>query len=77
MMVRKLTITVDEDVYDGLRAKIGSRRISRFLNDLAKPLVTDDALTEGYRALAADSVQEREADEWSEGLIGDAIGDAA
>jgi hypothetical protein len=76
-MVRKLTITVDEDVYDGLRAKIGPRRISRFLNDLAKPLVTDDALAEGYRALAADSVQEREADEWSEGLIGDAIGDAA
>jgi hypothetical protein len=76
-MVRKLTITVDEDVYAGLRAKVGPRRISRFLNDLAKPLVTDDALAEGYRALAADSAQEREADEWSEGLIGDAIGDAA
>jgi hypothetical protein len=77
MMVRKLTITVDEDVYVGLHAKIGPRRISRFLNDLAKPLVTDDALAEGYRALAADSVQEQEADAWSEGLIGDAMGDAA
>ena len=43
-MVRKLTITVDEDVYEGLRAKVGPRRISRFLNDLAKPLVTEDGL---------------------------------
>ncbi len=72
-MVRKLTITVDEDVYAGLYAKIGPRRISRFLNDLAKPLVTHDALADGYRALAADSVQEREADEWSEWLTEDSL----
>ena len=74
-MMRKLTITVDEDVYVGLRERVGPRRISRFLNDLAKPLVTDDALAEGYRAMAADGVQEREAEEWCEGLIGDALGD--
>lgn len=74
-MMRKLTITVDEDVYIGLRAKVGPRRISRFLNDLAKPLVTEDALLEGYRAMAADGVQESEADEWCEGLIGDVFTD--
>jgi hypothetical protein len=75
-MVRKLTITVDEDVYAGLHTKIGPRRISRFLNDLAKPLVTEDALLEGYRAMAADGLREREAEEWCEGLIGDVGGDA-
>ncbi len=37
-MVRKLTITVDEDVYAALRDRIGPRRISRFLNGLARPL---------------------------------------
>ncbi|MHB8530653.1 MAG: hypothetical protein ACYC8V_14230 [Caulobacteraceae bacterium] len=74
-MVRKLTITVDEDVYDGLRLTVGRRRISRFLNDLAKPLVTRDGLLEGYRAMAADGMREREAEEWSEALIGDASGD--
>jgi hypothetical protein len=74
-MLRKLTITLDEEVYVGLHARIGRRRISRFLNDLAKPLVTEDGLIEGYRAMAADGGQELEADEWSEGLIGDAIGD--
>jgi hypothetical protein len=73
-MLKKLTITVDEDVYDGLRRKIGRRKISRFLNDLAKPLVTEDALLAGYRAMAADGVQECEAEEWAEGLIGDVVG---
>jgi len=74
-MMRKLTITVDEDVYAGLHAKIGPRRISRFLNDLAKPLVTEDALLEGYRAMAADGVREAEAMDWCEGLIGDVLSD--
>ena len=72
-MVRKLTITVDEDVYDGLREVIGPRRISRFLNDLARPLVTHEALLAGYREMAADTVQENEAEAWSEALIGDSF----
>jgi hypothetical protein len=75
-MVRKLTITVDEDVYAGLRLKIGARRISRFLNDLAKPLVTEDALLAGYRAMAAEGLREAEAEAWAEALIGDVAPDA-
>ena len=74
-MTRKLTITVDEDVYEGLRAKVGPRRISRFLNDLAKPLVTEDALLAGYRAMATDGIREDEATEWADALIGDATRD--
>ena len=72
-MVRKLTITVDEDVYDGLRQVIGPRRISLFLNDLARPLVTHEALLAGYREMAADTVQENEAEAWSEALLGDSF----
>ncbi len=34
-MRKKLTITVDEEVYDGLHRVIGRRHISRFLNELA------------------------------------------
>ncbi len=74
-MVRKLTITVDEDVYEGLKAKVGPRRISRFLNDLAKPLVAEDSLLEGYRQMAADGVHEAEAVEWVDALTGDALND--
>ena len=70
-MRKKLTITVEEAVYKGLRKVVGKRNISRFLNDLARPHVVQDSLDEGYRVMAADEEQEREALEWSEGLIGD------
>jgi predicted CopG family antitoxin len=39
-MSKKMTITVEDDVYEGLHRVIGARRISRFLNDLARPHVT-------------------------------------
>ena len=74
-MRKKLTITVDEEVYDGLHRVIGRRHISRFLNELANPQVVEDAFEEGYRAMAADEEREREAAEWSEGLIGDVADD--
>ena len=38
-MQKKLTITVDERVYDGLHAVIGRRRISRFIESLVRPYV--------------------------------------
>jgi len=69
--MKKLTITVDADVYDGLQSVIGPRRISRFLNDLARPHVVDAGLAAGYAAMAADEAREAEASAWSEGLIGD------
>jgi hypothetical protein len=68
---KKLTITVDQAVYEGLHRVAGRRHISRFLNDLAKPHVVDAALEEGYRAMAADAEHEREAMEWIEGVVTD------
>jgi predicted CopG family antitoxin len=68
---KKLTITVDEEVYEGLHRVVGRRRISRFLTELARPHVVQDDLAEGYRAMAADEEREREAMEWIEGLISD------
>jgi hypothetical protein len=70
-MQKKLTITVDADVYDGLHSVIGRRRISRFLNDLARPHVTLQDLAAGYAAMAADEAHEQEAEAWVEALIGD------
>jgi predicted CopG family antitoxin len=65
-MTKKLTITVDDDVYAGLHGVIGRRQISRFLNDLARPHVTSRHLAEGYRAMAQDEAREKEASEWVE-----------
>jgi predicted CopG family antitoxin len=69
--MKKLTITVDDEVYAGLHQVVGRRRISRFLNDLARPHVTHRDLEAGYRAMAADEEHEVEALEWIEAVIGD------
>jgi hypothetical protein len=70
-MRRKLTITIDEAVYEGLYRRIGRRKISRFLEDLARPLVVDEDLEEAYRAMAAGERRELEAAEWAEGTLED------
>lgn len=72
--MRKLTITIDDEVYDGLYRRIGPRKISRFLESLARPHVVDEYLEGEYRAMAADEVREAEALEWAEELIAD-LGD--
>ena len=70
-MRKKRTITVDTDVYEGIHAVIGRRRISRFLNDLTRPNVAAPNLAAGYAAMAADEAREQEAEAWTEGLIAD------
>jgi hypothetical protein len=70
-MLKKLTITVDPEVYDGLHSVVGRRRISRFLNDLARPHVVGRALATGYAAMAADEAREAAAEIWTEGLTED------
>ena len=70
-MRRKLTITIDEAVYEGLHRRIGRRRISRFLEGLARPHVVDEDLEAAYRSMADDEAREAEATEWAEGLVGD------
>jgi predicted CopG family antitoxin len=70
-MHKRMTISIDEIVYEGLLRVIGRRKISQFLEDLARPYVTKDDLDSGYRAMAKDIKREREATEWSESLIRD------
>jgi len=71
-MQRKLTITLDVEVYEGLYKVIGRRKISQFIEDLVRPHVLTDELEAGYAAMAADEAREAEALVWSEGTIGDA-----
>jgi predicted CopG family antitoxin len=71
-MRKKLTITIAEDVYDGLHRVIGPRRISGFLETLARPHVVLADLDAAYAAMAADEARESEALEWAESAIGDA-----
>lgn len=70
-MQRKLTITVDEAIYDGLYRTVGSRRISQFIEDLVRPHVTGADLAGAYAQMAAEEMRESEAEEWAESLISD------
>ena len=71
-MAKKLTITIDDEVYDGLYLRIGARKIGRFLESLARPHVVDEDLESAYHDMAEDEEREAEAHEWVEGLVGDA-----
>ena len=51
-MQKKLTITIDEQVYEGLHAVIGRRRISRFIEDLVRPYVIHQELEAAYMSSA-------------------------
>ncbi len=71
MVQKKLTITIDEQVYEGLYTVIGPRRISRFIEDLVRPHVVFRELEAAYRQMAQDEAREAEALEWAEATVGD------
>lgn len=71
-MKKKLTITVDEEVYKGLYKNIGRRKISRFIEDLVRPHVVNVDLEAAYEKMAKDQDREDEALEWAEATVGDA-----
>jgi len=75
-MQKKLTITLDERVYEGLRQVIGPRRISGFIESLVRPHVLDKTLQEAYRQMADDEARESEAHAWAEATIGDVADEA-
>jgi predicted CopG family antitoxin len=75
-MHRKLTITLDEGVYEGLHRVVGRGSISQFIETLVRPLVTEADLDAAYREMAADEAREADAHEWVEATLGDAY-DAA
>ncbi len=70
-MQKKLTITVDEQVYQGLHRVIGRRRISRFIEALVRPHVVREDLAAAYREMALDEAREADALEWAEATVRD------
>jgi hypothetical protein len=75
-MQKKLTITLDEQVYDGLHKVIGRRKISRFIESTFRPHVMKQDLLAAYQEIARDVERESEALEWAEATIGDVANEA-
>lgn len=65
-MQKKLTITVDDKVYEGLHKTIGPRKISKFIEELVRPHVVRPNLELAYSQMAKDKKRETEALEWAE-----------
>ena len=72
-MQKKITITVDQRVYDGLHGVVGRGRISQFIESLVRPHVMGRDLEEAYRRMAEDEDREAEALAWAEGTMGDVV----
>ncbi len=70
-MQKKLTISIDEQVYEGLYKFVGKGAISQFIENLVRPHVMGSELEAEYKEMAANEEQESSALEWSEALIGD------
>jgi hypothetical protein len=75
-MQKKLTITVDERVYEGLRTVVGPRRISQFIESLVRPHVIGKDLDIAYREMAREESREAEALQWAEATLGDVADEA-
>jgi hypothetical protein len=76
-MQKKLTITVDEEVYEGLHKTIGPRKISRFIQEIVRPHVVHPDLEEAYAEMAKDGRREQEASEWAEVTFKDVANETA
>ena len=63
-MRKRMAVTLNEVVYEGLHRTVGKRRMNQFIEDLPRPHVMHAVLDDGYRAMAADAVRESEAQEW-------------
>ncbi len=75
-MQKKLTITIDNEVYQGLYAVIGRRRISHFIEAVVRPHVLTPDLDAAYQQMASDERREADALEWAEATIGDVADEA-
>jgi predicted CopG family antitoxin len=64
-MQKKLTITIDEEVYAGLHKIIGPRKISRFIQEIVRPQVLRPNYEADYAEMAKDKNRENEALEWA------------
>lgn len=70
-MQKKLTIAIDEQVYDGLYATIDEKRINQFIEKLIRSHVLNQDLESAYRSMASDEQREHQAIDWSKETIRD------
>ena len=79
-MLRKITLTIGENLYKDLHLLIGNRKISSFVEQSTKEkierLKLSDPLEKGFKMMGQDKDREKEALGWSEAGIDEDIANA-
>lgn len=70
-MQKKLTILIDEDVYQNLHDVIGQHKINKFVEDLIRTHVLRPRFDSEYERMAQDKVREAQALQWAEDTFQD------
>jgi len=76
-MRKKLTLSIDEQIYKDLHLLLPNRKISEFvensIRERMKKMKKEDPVEEGFKMMAKDKKREEEALEWSEAGIGEGL----
>jgi hypothetical protein len=68
-MLREVTISVEEDVYNAM-ATLAQGKLNEYISSLVRSQPSRTALEEAYKAMAADTEREQEAQEWCNASFG-------
>ncbi|MDR1900619.1 MAG: hypothetical protein LBQ55_11455 [Treponema sp.] len=63
-MLKQMTISVEEDVYDALAPLMAQHTLDEYISDLVRTRGAPPSPEEAYKAMAADTDREKEAQEW-------------
>lgn len=73
-MERKITISLSDEVYDGLTRQVDAEHMSDYIENLLRSIVAhEDELLAAYREMASDTAREQEALDWIESAPDDAL----
>ena len=68
-MQKKLTITIDEQIYKNLYSVVGSGKISKFVENAIRPRLLGSELEQAYLDMENNTDREKEALKWIEGVL--------
>lgn len=77
-MQKKLTISIDDEIYAALYRNVGPGKISRFIADAIRPrLKLANSVREGYRRMGKDAGWMKDAGEWVDSFVDDGLPESA
>jgi ribosomal protein L12E/L44/L45/RPP1/RPP2 len=71
-MLKQMTISVEEDVYNALAPLMAQHTLDEYISNLVRTRSAPQSREEAYKAMAADTEREKEAQEWCNACFGPA-----